>query len=75
MKRGAVQLQSVFEIMKDHGWRTLREISTRHGSIPEASVSARLRDLRKLGCQVERRIDPVSSVPGVRVYAYRVRRG
>jgi DNA-binding Lrp family transcriptional regulator len=63
--------------MKDGGRRTLREIAARiGGNIPEASISARLRDLRKLGYQVERRPDPVSSIPGfVRVYSYRVIRG
>ncbi len=69
------QTSEVFAIVKDGGWRTLREVATRHGNIPEASVSARLRDLRKLGFKVERRIDPVSSRPWVRVYAYRVKRG
>ena len=40
------QLLKVFELMKDGRARTLAEIAdrTRH---PEASVSARLRDLRK----------------------------
>ena len=40
------QLNNVFIVMQDGIWRTLSEISaiTTH---PEASVSARLRDLRK----------------------------
>ena len=40
------QLHSVFMLMYDGTWRTLREISDTLG-IPEASASARLRDLRK----------------------------
>lgn len=41
------QLQLVFDCMKDGKWRSLQEIA---GIIkkPEASISARLRDLRKL---------------------------
>lgn len=40
------QTQTVFDLMQDRKWRTLREIS-RACNEPEASVSARLRDLRK----------------------------
>ena len=40
------QCQTVFDLMQDRKWRTLREIS-RSCNEPEASVSARLRDLRK----------------------------
>jgi len=40
------QLGRVFDAMKDGEWRTLRAISYITGD-PEASVSARLRDLRK----------------------------
>ena len=40
------QLGDVFSLMKDREWRTLREISNRTGH-PEASISARLRDIRK----------------------------
>lgn len=40
------QLESVFELMRDGKWRTLREIAASTKK-PEASVSARLRDLRK----------------------------
>lgn len=40
------QCQTVFDLMQDRKWRTLREIS-RACNEPEASVSARLRDLRK----------------------------
>ena len=36
----------VFLVMRDGKWRTLREISDLTGD-PEASVSARLRDLRR----------------------------
>jgi hypothetical protein len=40
------QLESVRRVMADGAWRTLRELSEATGC-PEASVSARLRDLRK----------------------------
>lgn len=40
------QQQRVFDAMRDSRWRTLPEISEMTGD-PEASVSARLRDLRK----------------------------
>jgi hypothetical protein len=40
------QLGRVFDTMKDGEWRTLKAISYITGD-PEASVSARLRDLRK----------------------------
>ncbi len=40
------QTRRVFDLMSDGLWRTLGEISAACGD-PEASVSARLRDLRK----------------------------
>ena len=40
------QTQRVFDLMKDGSWRTLDRIAMLTGD-PEASVSARLRDLRK----------------------------
>lgn len=40
------QLVSVYGLMSDERWRTLREIGDELGQ-PEQSVSARLRDLRK----------------------------
>lgn len=51
------QLDSVRCLMLDHQWRSLSEIAAATGC-PEASVSARLRDLRKPkfgGYVVERR--------------------
>ena len=51
------QQQRVFDVMKDSRWHTLVQVSRRTGD-PEASVSARLRDLRKPkfgGYQIERR--------------------
>lgn len=39
-------MMKVFEVVKGGGWWTLEAISERTGS-PQASVSARLRDLRK----------------------------
>lgn len=50
------QAADVFGLMRDGKWRTLAEISTATGH-PEASVSARLRDLRRPslgGYKVER---------------------
>ena len=53
-RRLGLQQLAVMNLMADGAWRTLAEISiaTQH---KEASVSARLRDLRKLGWQVEMR--------------------
>ena len=52
-KRLNAQAAHVFRLMKDGQWRTLAEIAaaTEH---PEASVSARLRDFRKVGYVVDR---------------------
>ena len=55
--RLASQLQSVTFLMIDGVWRTLQEIADEL-KIPEASASARLRDLRKVrfgSNRVERR--------------------
>jgi hypothetical protein len=49
------QLGRVFRLMEDRRWRTLAEISAATGGDPEASVSARLRDIRAAGFTVERR--------------------
>jgi hypothetical protein len=65
------QLSRVRGLMLDGKWRTLREIADATGS-PEASCSARLRDLRRNefgGHQVDR--EPVPYQPGL--YQYRVR--
>lgn len=45
-KRLNAQSADVYRLMRDRQWRTLAEISAVTGH-PEASVSARLRDLRK----------------------------
>lgn len=63
-----LQQQTVFRAMKDGCWRTLARIHAMTGA-PEASISARLRDLRKSkfgGHTVERRFI------GHRLYEYRV---
>lgn len=55
--RLAAQHQRVAGLMMDGAWRTLAEISAVTGD-PESSVSARLRDLRKVrfgGFEVDRR--------------------
>lgn len=61
------QLIAVRNLMEDGQWRTLSQISIRTG-YPEASVSARLRDLRKAphNRTVERRLKE----PGL--YQYRM---
>ena len=66
------QLAATKELMVDGNWRTLEEIEevTRH---PQASVSARLRDLRKPkfgGYVVDRRMRK-----GTRTREYRVYEG
>lgn len=51
------QMLAVYAVMADGRWRTLADLSSAVGA-PEASVSARLRDLRKPrfgGHRVERR--------------------
>lgn len=51
------QTRRVYAVMRDGAWRTLAEIRAATGD-PEASVSARLRDLRKVrfgGFNIERR--------------------
>jgi hypothetical protein len=49
------QQRLVYAVMADGQWRTLAEIHTLTGA-PEASVSARLRDLRRVaGAAVDRR--------------------
>jgi site-specific DNA-cytosine methylase len=45
-KRLTRLLDRVFDLMRDESWRTLQEIQVQTGG-SEASVSARLRDLRK----------------------------
>jgi hypothetical protein len=45
-KRLAAQHARIFEVMKDGRFRTLHAIAAATGD-PEASISARLRDLRK----------------------------
>ena len=53
-KRLAKQQRTVRDVMLDGEWRTLGLIAQITGA-PEASVSARLRDLRKHGYLVERK--------------------
>jgi hypothetical protein len=51
--RLAAQARAVLEFCLAHDWVTLRALADACGA-PEASVSARLRDLRRAGFQVER---------------------
>lgn len=48
------QLERVAAIMSDGQWRTLGQIAAKTGD-PEASISARLRNLRQAGNRVERK--------------------
>ena len=48
------QQKRVYRVMRDCEWRTLREIEQITDD-PQPSISARLRDLRKMGLVVERR--------------------
>ncbi len=45
-KRLTGQLGKVYDAMSDHGWYTLAQLR-RKTDAPEASISARMRDLRK----------------------------
>ena len=64
-KRLGAQLAKVQHSMADGKWRTLAEIAWLC-ECPEASASARLRDLRKLGFMVEREF------VGLGLHRYRV---
>lgn len=66
------QLERVRNLMRDGEWRTLHDIGTRTGD-PEASVSARLRDLRREGLVVERKRVPKGN--GLHVYRVLAPRG
>lgn len=63
------QQRRVWRLMRDGRWRTLREISDETRD-PEASVSARLRDFRKLGWTVDRQR---RGEPGRGLWEYRLR--
>jgi len=53
------QLQSILSLMLDGTHRTIGQIVSSIGGISEAGASARLRDIRKLGYEVEKhRIGP-----------------
>ena len=67
IERLGFQLLAVRNHMLAHGWQTLREIADAVRA-PEASVSARLRDLRKHGFIVERR----RAAPHSGLWRYRV---
>lgn len=64
------QLRAVRDLMRDGTWRSLNQIAVATG-YPEASLSARLRDLRKIkfgGYSVERR----RAKEGLGTFEYRV---
>lgn len=52
-KRLAAQAKRVLAATLNRGWRKLSDIAQETGA-PEASVSARLRDIRRAGFKVER---------------------
>ena len=64
------QLGRVWEAMKDGHYRTLRQLSLL-AKAPEASCSSRLRDLRKMGFDVESKRDPKNPKSGSWVYRVR----
>lgn len=53
-KRLSRQMEKVYRAMSDGEWWTLGRLSFDTGA-PEASASARIRDLRRLGYTIERR--------------------
>lgn len=67
-KRLGVQLEKVRALVIQSGWLTLGQIARITG-YPEASVSARLRQLRSLGHVVDRRRVPDANG----LWEYRVR--
>lgn len=73
-ERLTTQLQRILAVMSDGAWRTVErlvsELRLAHPSVrfPEASVSAQLRNLRKIGYRVETR----NILAGGLLYEYRV---
>lgn len=68
------QLDNVKQILERGHWYTLREIANQTG-YPEASISARIRDLRKphkFGLLIERRRKPGCEERGI--FQYRMAR-
>jgi hypothetical protein len=59
------QVRAVYEVMRDGRWRTLAEIAF-HAKAPEASASARIRDLKRKGIDHEKR-----KASGGSLYEYR----
>jgi len=64
-QRLRTQYERVEALMADGQWRTLRDITAATGA-PEASASARLRDMRRAGWVVEER--RVEGAPGLHIY-------
>ena len=72
--RLAFLLGAVLDQLRTGAWRTLEELRERIGKGSEAGISARLRELRKLGFTIERRRRP--HVPGERgLFEYRLQGG
>lgn len=67
------QLQVIFDCMKDGYWRTLSDIAS-FTKEPEASVSARLRDLRKVRFG-EHKVERRRRTEGLFEYSLRVNNG
>jgi hypothetical protein len=73
-ERLAFLLGAVLDQLRTGCWCTLGELQVRIGKGSEAGISARLRELRKLGFVVERRRRP--HVPGERgLFEYRLQGG
>jgi len=73
-RRLTSQLSRVLEIMSDNEWHTLPELSQLVNGT-EASVSARIRDLRKAhngSHTVERAVDPVPENGSMGLWRYRI---
>ena len=62
----AAQLLKVYVVMRQGRWMTLAEIAY-HAKTPEASASARLRDLRKKGFVISKR-----KAPDGKLYVYQL---
>ncbi len=68
--RLSAQFLAVEKFMLDYRWHTLQEISGALG-FPEASVSARIRDLRKMRFGAYK-VDTARSDPDSGLYLYRI---
>jgi len=54
-ERLANALKAIHQVMSDGGWWTVEELADKIGNRNHSSISAQIRNLRKLGFVVERR--------------------